>query len=303
MSIVGLDHVQVAAPPGCEADARRFYGGVLDLPELPKPAALRDRGGVWFALGSGQALHVGVTEDFAAARKAHPALAVAGGTLATLAERLLAAGCEVRWDDAIPAVARCYVGDPWGNRLELVEQARMELLGPRTRHDAPVTLAEYDPEWAERYARAAAAIRAALGDRVVVLEHVGSTSVPGMAAKPYVDIVLAVPDSSAEADYVPALEAAGFVLRAREPDWFEHRFLRTADRGVKVHVFTAGTVEIDRMIGFRDRLRSSPEDLQFYLTEKRRLAARRWEYVQDYADAKAIVVEEIIARADGASTR
>ena len=157
VSIVGLDHVQVAAPPGCEADARRFYGGVLDLPELPKPAALRDRGGVWFALGSGQALHVGVTEDFAAARKAHPALAVAGGTLATLAERLLAAGCEVRWDDAIPAVARCYVDDPWGNRLELVEQARMELLGPRKRHDAPVTLAEYDPAWAERYAREAAA--------------------------------------------------------------------------------------------------------------------------------------------------
>ena len=168
--VTGLHHVQVAAPPGCEADARRFYAGVLDLPELPKPAALRDRGGVWFALGSGQALHVGVTEDFAAARKAHPALAVAGGTLAALAERLLAAGCEVRWDDAIPAVARCYVDDPWGNRLELVEQARMELVGPRKRHDAPVTLAEYDPEWAERDARAAAAIRAALGDGEL---HVG----------------------------------------------------------------------------------------------------------------------------------
>jgi GrpB-like predicted nucleotidyltransferase (UPF0157 family) len=303
VSIVGLDHVQVAAPPGCEADARRFYGGALDLPELPKPAALRDRGGVWFALGSGQALHVGVTEDFAAARKAHPALAVAGGTLATVAERLLAAGCEVRWDEAIPDVQRCYVDDPWGNRLELVEQARMELLGPRTRHDAPIALAEYDPAWAERYDTAAATIRAALGDRVVVVEHVGSTSVPGMAAKPYVDIVLAVPDSSAEADYVPALEAAGFVLRAREPDWFEHRFLRTADRAVQVHVFTAGASEIDRMIAFRDRLRSSPEDFERYLTEKRRLAARRWEHVQDYADAKAVVVEEIVTRAGGASRR
>jgi hypothetical protein len=122
VSIVGLDHVQIAAPPGCEPDARRFYGGALDLPELPKPAALRDRGGVWFALGSGQALHVGVAEDFAAARKAHPALAVAAGTLAALAERLVAAGCEVRWDDAIPDVERFYADDPWGNRLELVEQ-------------------------------------------------------------------------------------------------------------------------------------------------------------------------------------
>jgi GrpB-like predicted nucleotidyltransferase (UPF0157 family) len=303
VSIVGLDHVQVAAPPGCEADARRFYGGALDLPELPKPAALRDRGGVWFALGSGQALHVGVTEDFAAARKAHPALAVAGGTLATLADRLLEAGCEVRWDDAIPQVQRCYVDDPWGNRLELVEKPRAELLGPRERHDAPVVLAEYDPAWVKRYEEAAAAIRGALGDRVVVLEHVGSTSVPGMAAKPYVDIVLAVPDSSAEDDYVPALEAAGFVLRAREPDWFEHRFMRTTDRTVQVHVFTAGASEIDRMIAFRDRLRASPEDFDRYLGEKRRLAARRWEHVQDYADAKAVVVEEIVTRAGGASRR
>jgi len=303
VSVVGLDHVQVAAPPGCEADARRFYGGALDLPELPKPAALRDRGGVWFALGSGQALHVGVSEDFAPARKAHPAFAVAGGTLAALAERLVAAGCEVRWDDAIPDVQRFHVDDPWGNRLELVEKPRAELLGPRKRHDAPIALAEYDPAWAERYERAATAIRRALGDRVVVLEHVGSTSVPGMAAKPHVDIVLAVPDSSAEDDYVPALEAAAFVLRVREPDWFEHRFLVTTDRSAQVHVFTAGAGEIDRMIAFRDRLRSSPEDFERYLAEKRRLAARRWEHVQDYADAKAVVVEEIVTRAGGASRR
>ena len=120
MSIVGLDHVQVAAPPGCEADARRFYGGVLDLPELPKPAARAARGGVWFALGSGQALHVGVTEDFAPARKAHPALAVAPDRLDALAAVLSDAGIDVTWDGAIPGLRRFYVDDPWGNRIELV---------------------------------------------------------------------------------------------------------------------------------------------------------------------------------------
>lgn len=117
--ITGVDHVQVAAPPGCEAEARRFYGGLLGLPELPKPAALAARGGAWFACGA-QQLHVGVEAGFVPAAKAHPALAVAAGELEPLAARLVEAGCEVRWDDELPGVARIYVGDPWGNRLELV---------------------------------------------------------------------------------------------------------------------------------------------------------------------------------------
>src|SRR3954462_4667691 len=110
MPIVGLDHVQVAAPPGCEGDARRFYGGLLGLEELAKPEPLAARGGAWFALGArGHQLHVGVEEDFAPARKAHPALVVADGSLEALAERLVEAGCEVRWDDALAGVARFYV--------------------------------------------------------------------------------------------------------------------------------------------------------------------------------------------------
>jgi catechol 2,3-dioxygenase-like lactoylglutathione lyase family enzyme len=120
VSIVGLDHVQVAAPPGCEADARRFYGGLLGLAELEKPPALAARGGAWFALGSGQQLHVGVEDDFAPAVKAHPALLVSEGALEALAERLVTAGCEVRWDDALPGTRRFYAEDPWGNRLELM---------------------------------------------------------------------------------------------------------------------------------------------------------------------------------------
>jgi catechol 2,3-dioxygenase-like lactoylglutathione lyase family enzyme len=116
---VGIDHVQVAAPAGTEAEARRFYGELLGLAELPKPEPLRARGGVWFACGEHQ-LHVGVAEPFAPAVKAHPALLVRLGDLDRLAERLEAAGRTVRWDDAIPGTRRFYTADPWGNRIELV---------------------------------------------------------------------------------------------------------------------------------------------------------------------------------------
>jgi catechol 2,3-dioxygenase-like lactoylglutathione lyase family enzyme len=120
LSPIGLDHVQVAAPAGSEDDARRFYGELLGMPELPKPEALRVRGGVWFACG-GQQVHVGIAEPFAPATKAHPALRVRAGELVRLAERLAASGCAVQWDDAIPATLRFFTADPWGNRIELVE--------------------------------------------------------------------------------------------------------------------------------------------------------------------------------------
>jgi catechol 2,3-dioxygenase-like lactoylglutathione lyase family enzyme len=113
---VKLDHVQVAAPPGCEAEARGFYGRLLGLAELPKPPALAARGGVWF-----EHLHVGVEEDFQAARKAHPALDVGDPMeLSALAERLTGAGVPVTWDSEWPGVARFYAEDPWGNRLEIL---------------------------------------------------------------------------------------------------------------------------------------------------------------------------------------
>ncbi len=120
--VVGLDHVQVAAPEGCEREARGFYGGLLGLSELEKPAALRDRGGVWFAIGA-QQLHVGVEEPFAPARKAHPALLVSAGELAGLAERIAGAGGKVVWDDELPGVSRFFSEDPWGNRIELVARS------------------------------------------------------------------------------------------------------------------------------------------------------------------------------------
>ena len=177
------------------------------------------------------------------------------------------------------------------------EAMRAVTIGELAVLDGPVQLAEYDPGWPSRFEREASRIRAALGDRVRLLEHVGSTSVPGLSAKPIIDIVLAVPDSSDESAYVPAMEGAGYVLRIREPEWLEHRLFRSPGADVNVHVFTAGEAEIARMLAFRDRLRTSADDRALYERTKRELAARTWKYVQHYADAKTDVVQGIIERA------
>jgi GrpB-like predicted nucleotidyltransferase (UPF0157 family) len=163
--------------------------------------------------------------------------------------------------------------------------------------NGPVVLAEYDPDWPAHYERLAAKVRAALGETVVGLEHAGSTSVPGLAAKPIIDMVLSVPDSADEGAYVPALEAAGFALRVREPEWFEHRLLRHAAPSANLHVFSAGSAEVGRMLAFRDHLRRDAADRALYEATKRGLAVRTWAITQDYADAKTEVVAQIMARA------
>jgi GrpB-like predicted nucleotidyltransferase (UPF0157 family) len=166
--------------------------------------------------------------------------------------------------------------------------------------NVPIMLAEYDPEWPALYAREAGRIRVALGKAALDVEHVGSTSVPGLTAKPIIDIVLVVSDSADEASYLPALQEAGYVLRIREPDWFEHRLFKGPDTDINLHVFTVGTVEIDRMLRFRDRLRVSGSDREFYAQTKLDLAQRTWRHVQQYADAKTAVVAAIIDRATAA---
>jgi len=190
------------------------------------------------------------------------------------------------------------------NRPPMAQSTSEELLRAVTIGElavlaGPVQLADYDPEWPVLFERLAADIRSALGDRVRLLEHAGSTSVPGLAAKPVIDIVLAVADSADEASYVPALEALGYVLRIREPDWFEHRVLKLMDPAVNLHVFTDGASEIAKMLDFRDWLRTHDDDRLLYESTKRELAAREWKYVQHYADAKTEVVEGIIARSTG----
>lgn len=168
---------------------------------------------------------------------------------------------------------------------------------PPTGHHGTIHLADYDPAWPTLYAEHEARIRGALGDGVKAVWHMGSTSVPGLAAKPLIDITLAVADSADEPSYVPALEAVGYKLHRREPDWFEHRVIKWWTPESNMHVYSAGCPEIDRVIAFRDWLRANPEDRTLYETTKRALAAREWRYVQDYADAKSEVVEAIIARA------
>jgi GrpB-like predicted nucleotidyltransferase (UPF0157 family) len=164
--------------------------------------------------------------------------------------------------------------------------------------DGPVTLAEYDPAWKELYEREEARIRAALADRARLIEHVGSTSVPGLAAKPKIDILLTVKDSGDEADYAPPLEAVGYVLRIREPDWYEHRLFDGVDPVANFHVFSEGCDEVDRLLRFRDQLRANATDRLLYESTKRALAQQKWKYMQNYADAKAAVVEAILLHAN-----
>ena len=163
-----------------------------------------------------------------------------------------------------------------------------------------IVLVEYDPAWPAMYEAEAAHLRAALGPKALVLEHIGSTSVPGLIAKPCIDIILGVEDAANEDDYVPALERHGFVLRRREPDWNEHRVLKSTRTNVNLHVWSASSSEIDRHIGFRDWLRSHPDDLALYAETKRALAAQNFETMNDYAEAKNEVVQQIQQRINAA---
>ncbi len=177
------------------------------------------------------------------------------------------------------------------------QKLREAHIGEPKRIDGPIHLAEYDAEWPRAFQRERGRISLALGIRALMIEHAGSTSVPGLAAKPRIDIVLVVADSADEPAYVPAMETHGYTLRVRESDWHEHRLFGSPDIDANIHVFTVGCIEIERMLRFRDWLRENPAERDIYLSGKRRLAALNWEYVQQYADAKAEVVEAILVRA------
>jgi GrpB-like predicted nucleotidyltransferase (UPF0157 family) len=177
------------------------------------------------------------------------------------------------------------------------EMAAIRVSGTVTPHNAPIHLAPYDPSWPAQYEGEAAKIRAALGEAAIVLEHVGSTSIPGLPAKPILDILLAVANSADEDAYVPALTARGYRLHLREPEWEQHRVLKGEAPDVNLHVFTVGSNEIARMLSFRDRCRSRPEEFRLYRDTKQALASEVWRHVQHYANAKGEVVEAIIGRA------
>jgi GrpB-like predicted nucleotidyltransferase (UPF0157 family) len=164
-----------------------------------------------------------------------------------------------------------------------------------------IDIVSYDSRWPELFRCESRRLRAALGDRALQLEHVGSTSVPDLAAKPVIDILLVVANSADETSYLPRLEAAGYSLRFREPGWYEHRLLRGANTEINLHVLSAGCPEIARMLAFRDWLRSNPGDRELYQRTKLELAEIEWKSVDDYANAKSVIVAEIMLRAQAGS--
>ena len=178
------------------------------------------------------------------------------------------------------------------------DRVKRVTIGEPTVLNGPIALAESNPEWPEQFLREGQRIQAALGQRALRIEHVGSTAVPGLAAKPVIDILLVVAEPADEDAYVPPLERAGYRLVIREPDWHEHRVLTGTEPRVNLHVHPPGSPEIARHLSFRDRLRADPADRELYERTKRQLASREWTYMQQYADAKSEVVEAILSRAD-----
>ncbi|QVJ01879.1 GrpB family protein [Nocardiopsis eucommiae] len=161
-----------------------------------------------------------------------------------------------------------------------------------------VRLSEPDPKWPYLFRQEESRVRSALGDRVLSLDHVGSTSVPGLAAKPCVDLLMVVADSADEPAYLPDLEKAGYSLVIAEPDWFEHRVLKGPSVNLNLHVFSEGCEEVDRMRLFRDYLTADAGAREHYTAVKRDLSERTWKRIQDYADAKSDIVLELLAEAE-----
>lgn len=164
-------------------------------------------------------------------------------------------------------------------------------------HNAIIHLEEYHEEWNELFCLEKVRILNALHDKALMIEHIGSTAVPNLCAKPIIDILLVVEDSSNEKEYVPDLLAAGYTLRIYEPEFEHHHMFKGMDTDINLHVFSKGSKEIDKYLLFRDYLRSHPDAIAMYASEKRRLAKRKWKYVQNYADAKSEIVQQILEQA------
>src|SRR5271156_406113 len=157
-----------------------------------------------------------------------------------------------------------------------------------------IKIAEYDSTWPAFFAKHAKIIADALGSAAPRIEHIGSTSVPGLAAKPIIDILVVVKDSADESVYLRQMEAAGYVLRVREPDWHKHRMFRTPEKDVHVHIYSDGCPEITRTLTFRDRLRRNSDDRTRYEQTERQLATQDWSDMNAYAQAKTVVIQDVI---------
>jgi GrpB-like predicted nucleotidyltransferase (UPF0157 family) len=166
------------------------------------------------------------------------------------------------------------------------------LIGGRERR--PIVICDYDSAWPERFERERARVLAALGDGALRVEHIGSTAVPGLAAKPIVDVLVTVADPDDERAFRSPLEARGYQLCVREPG---HRMFRTPARDVQIHVWADSDPAVERYLLFRDRLRASSEDRAAYERLKRELSKQDWSDMNDYADAKGTLIGEILGRA------
>ena len=173
------------------------------------------------------------------------------------------------------------------------ERLETGLIGGIEKRD--IEVGDYDSDWPRKFEQHAKIIAGAIGGSLLSIEHIGSTSVPGLAAKPIIDILVVVQNSASESTYLTQLEAAGYVLRVREPNWNEHRMFRTPNMDVHIHIYSAGCREIQRNLAFRDRLRRNAEDRRRYEQVKRELAAKEWPDMNAYAQAKTEVIESIIA--------
>jgi GrpB-like predicted nucleotidyltransferase (UPF0157 family) len=177
------------------------------------------------------------------------------------------------------------------------EEAQASFVGEIPQLQGKIEVAPYDPIWSVQFEGEAAALRHVLGERILELEHVGSTSVTGLSAKPILDVDLVLLDSANESAYVPALEAAGYRLTLREPHWHEHRMFKRSDPEVNLHVWTVGSPEAARHKIFRDWLRSNEADRGLYGSHKQAIAEQDFLHMHDYNNAKFGVIREILARA------
>jgi GrpB-like predicted nucleotidyltransferase (UPF0157 family) len=188
-----------------------------------------------------------------------------------------------------PEVTQRFHGNP--------EQMAVALVGePPSSWRGPIVIDDYDPAWADRFAAARSALHEVLGDLIIDAEHVGSTSVPGLPAKPVIDIDLSIADTADESRYVPALEGLGYRLLLREPWWYGHRMLVDSAGGVHLHVWPQGAPEPVRHLLFRDWLRAHPEDRELYASTKRHLARETADSPGDYSLAKNDVIDDIYTR-------
>ena len=177
------------------------------------------------------------------------------------------------------------------------EYIQKVIVNGNVEHNQTIQLNPYDEKWPALFEREKERILKILKDKALMIEHIGSTSVPGLMAKPIIDILLVVEDAGKEEDYMDDLCRHGYILRVREPDFENHHMFKGPDTDTHLHVFSKGSKEIEKYLLFRNYLRLHDDARELYENTKKELAKKTWKYVQNYADAKSEVVQKILGDA------